>query len=157
MCVKIICICLTLIKGGIRMEFLKKYLEKRKNKKETRRREKFLNTKIPISELYICRLCIMNIAYNGIWQTESFKDQGYKLLKKVDEAGEDDYYIDVTTNTKYREPSSRYVKSGDVVVYQCHIPEFPRSFIEQQYITISDIIEMNEMLLNIQKKLKNKQ
>lgn len=137
------------------MEFLKKYLEKRKNKKETRRREKFLNTKIPISELYICKLCIMDERYDGRWI--NFKHQGYKLLKKVDEAGEADYYIDVTTNTKYRNFSSRYVKSGDVVVYQCNIPEFPSSFIEQQYITISDIIEMNEMLLNIQKKFKNKQ
>lgn len=129
------------------MNWIKKYLEKKKHKKERRKQEEFLNTRIPLNELLGCE---MHICYDIEYFGDTFWTAGWnakfhldscKILKKIKE--EDGYsYIDPTTGRKYKKASHYSVKIGDLVVKSDSIPlKFSEEVLKRQYVTIEDLIK----------------
>lgn len=154
------------------MNWIKKYLEKRKQEQEKRKQEKllnlekkkqeeeyrkqqeFLNTRIPLNELVGCEMHICyDIEYFGdtFWTAGcnvKFNPDSYKILRKIKE--KDGYsYIDPTTGRKYKKASHYSVEIGDLVIKRDTIPlKFSEEALKRQYITVGELIKF---------KMKNKQ
>lgn len=125
------------------MNIIKRYLEKRKQEEERRKQEEFLNTRIPLNELFICKLdCLYAENYINYRTTErEFKFDSKRILRKME-----GYYIDPTTDTKYRSKSYCSIKIGELVVAYSNTINWDKKILERQYITISELIEHNEKL-----------
>lgn len=125
------------------MNIVKKYLEKRKQENERRKQEEFLNTRIPLNELFICELdCFYSENYIDYRTTkQEFKFDSKRILRKME-----NYYIDPTTDTKYRSKSYYGIKIGEMVVAYSSTINWDKEILERQYITIAELIELNEKL-----------
>lgn len=131
------------------MNIFKRYLEKRKQQKERRKQEYFLNTRIPLNDLFWCYMYhINNIEYiEGVIPIDptrrvTFEYSGVKILRKLEEG-----FIDPTTGTKYAR-QDYYNKVGDIVVSKTKTIIFTKEILERQYITIKELIAFNEELNN---------
>lgn len=132
------------------MNIFKRYLEKRKQQKERREQEDFLNTRIPLNDLFWCYIYhVNNIKYiEGAipWDPTKrveFEYSGVKILRKLEEG-----FIDPTTGTKYARQDTYYNKVGDIVVSKTKTINFTKEVLERQYITIKELIASNEELNN---------
>ncbi len=136
------------------MNIFKRYLEKRKQEKERREQEEFLNTRIPLNELVGCEMYICydieyfgNTFWTAGWNTKCYFDS-CKILRKIKE--KDGYsYIDPTKGRKYKKVSHCSVEIGDLVVKRDNIPlKLSEEALKRQYITIGDLIKSEKV--NIQ-------
>lgn len=127
------------------MNIVKKYLEKRKQENERRKQKEFLNTRIPLNELFICKMyCYYAENYITFTRTkQEFKFDSERILRKMK-----DCYIDPTTNTKYKSEDNYDIKVGEIVVSYSRTINFDKEKLEKQYITIAELIELNEKLNN---------
>lgn len=122
------------------MNIAKKYLEKI-------RQAAFLNRKIALEELFVCVLysCYIERVRPFI-ERGSFEFESIRILKRVKERGSYDY-IDPVTKTEYRNDTNSLIESGDIVVVKTKtINNLPKEIFERQYLTIAEIIELNEKL-----------
>ncbi len=129
------------------MNWIMKYLERKKQEKERRKQQEFLNTKIPLNELVACKMsrCI-DKEYFGetlltMGSTIKLTFDSYKILREIKE--KDGYsYIDPTTGRKYKKASHYSVKVGDLVVESDSIPlKLSEELLKRQYVTIEDLIK----------------
>lgn len=132
------------------MNIFKRYLERRKQEKERRKQEEFLNTRIPLNELVGCIMVKCTyVEYFGetIWTMGKKKEAKYDSIKILRKIKEDSYgykYIDPVIGTKYRKFSHYFVEQGDIVVQDDTIAiNFSEESIKRQYVTISDLIKFN--------------
>lgn len=132
------------------MNYIKKYLEKRREKNERRKQEKFLNTRIPLNDLF---LCSMYYCYNVKYvegpipldptRRIELEYSGIKILRKLEK-----YFIDPTTETKYVRQDAYDNEVGDIVVSKTRTINFKKEVLERQYITMKELIAINEELNN---------
>lgn len=132
------------------MNWIKKYLEKKREEREKRKQEEFLNTRIPLNDLFFCFMYhCYNVKYmegpipwdpaRGI----ELEYSGIKILRKLEKD-----FIDPTTGTKYKRQSASNTKIGDIVVSRTRNINFTRKVLERQYITMKELIALNEELNN---------
>lgn len=134
------------------MNWIKKYLEKKREEREKRKQEEFLNTRIPLNELVGCTMVkCTDVEYFGetLWTMGKKKYAQFhsmKILRKI--KGEDGYnYIDPITGTKYRKFSHYSVEIGDIVVNDDTLTiEFSEETLKRQYVTIGDLIKFNKRI-----------
>lgn len=129
------------------MNIIKKYLEKKEQESERRKQEAFLNTRINVEDLFVCELhnCIIKPTTSIFIISQTFKPESIRILKRLKEGGDFDY-IDPITKTQYRKDSNYRIESGDLVVRLTTTLNLPRQILERQYLTISELIELNEKL-----------
>lgn len=132
------------------MNIIKRYLEKRKQEEERRKQEEFLNTKIPLNDLFFCYMfhcCNVKymegpISWDPVREIE-LEYSAIKILRKLEKD-----FIDPTTGTRYKRQSASNNKIGDIVVSETRIINFKKEVLERQYITMKELIALNEELNN---------
>lgn len=132
------------------MNWIKKYLENKREEREKRKQEEFLNTRIPLNELVGCTMFkCTDVEYFGetlltMSKKKEAKFHSMKILRKIKE--KDGYnYIDPITGTKYRKFSHYSVEINDIVVNDDTLTiKFSEEALKRQYVTIADLIEVNK-------------
>lgn len=126
------------------MKWIKKYLEKKRQEKEKRKQEQFLNTRISLDNLFFCKLMRMVDDGNTYYH---FTVDSLKILKRLDRRILDYDYIDPVTNTKYKDSSRYYcLKNGEIATKVFKTINFTKEVLVRQYVTIDEIIKINKQM-----------